>query len=143
MSFWEKSTLVTLAGVILVYGWYGFQVLGLSNGEPMQLADIRGTLLVTVIALVVLLAAAHILIAVIAKHRDGEVGDEGDERDDIIRLRGNVKHDYVLSAGVMITIGFALFDATSFTLVNLLLGSIVLADIIMAVTMLLDYRRGV
>lgn len=143
MSFWEKSTLATLIGVILIYGWYGFQVLSFGGDEPLQLSDIRGTLLVTVIALVVLLVAAHILIAVIAKLRDGEIADEGDERDEIIRLKGTAIHDYVLSAGVVITIGFALFDATPFTLVNMLVGAIVLADIVHFSTMLVYYRRGI
>lgn len=143
MSFWEKSTLAVLAGIVLVYGWYGFQVMGLINSGETDLSAIRWLIFTTIVALIVIVAAAHIVIAILEQKQRGEIDDGYDEREQLIEHRSNSMHTYTLSAGVVITIGFALYDASIFTIVNMLIGFHAAADIIKLSAKLIDYRRGV
>lgn len=143
MSFWEKSTLTILASILLVYGWYGFQVFGLISSGNTDLEAIRWLILITVIALVVIITGGHIIIAVLEKKHSGEVDDGYDEREQLIEHRSNTRHTYVLSSGVLVTIGFALFDASMFAIVNILIGFHALADVVKLGAKLIDYRRGV
>jgi ABC-type amino acid transport system permease subunit len=142
MSFWEKSTFAVLAGIVLVYGWYGLQVMALVNSDNTDLSAIRWLIFVTIVALIVIVAGAHIIIAIIEKKYFGEIDDGYDEREQLIEHRSNSTHTYTLSAGVVITIGFALYGASMFTIVNMLIGFHAVADVVKLSTKLIEYRRG-
>ncbi len=142
MSFWEKSTLAVLAGIVLVYGWYGMQVMALVSSGDTDLSAIKWLIFVTIVALIIIVVAAHIVIAILEKKHFGEIDDGYDEREQLIEHRSNSTHTYTLSAGVVITIGFALYDASMFTIVNMLVGFHAVADIVKLSAKLIAYRRG-
>jgi ABC-type amino acid transport system permease subunit len=108
-----------------------------------SLSAIKWLIFTTIVALIIIVAAAHIIIAIIEKKHTDEIDDGYDEREQLIEHRSNSTHTYTLSAGVVITIGFALFDASMFTIVNMLIGFHAVADIIKLSAKLIHYRRGV
>lgn len=145
MSFQEKSNALMLAAIVLVYGIYFALVLGLpvmTDGElntEIGLLMSNGLILVTVVALVAIAIFGHIVIALL-NHK--EAGSE-DERDKLIEMRGDQRGGFVMGVFAVCAMGLAMIATPHFWIVNTILGGLVAAEIVKAVSKLIDYRRGV
>lgn len=106
-----------------------------------------GLSVVAVIMIVVLQVVGHILIAVISKP------DDGDERDRLISMRSDQVGGIVLNIGVISTVGHILAAgfleqpsvvalASPFGILNMLVASMVVAEICACFTRIWLYRRG-
>jgi hypothetical protein len=82
-------------------------------------------MLVTVGALVVLAVVGHILIAVVPPYE----GDETDERDRIVNLRGEWVEGFVLATGTLVGLFLAMAEYEAFWTANVLLAGLVLAEV--------------
>jgi hypothetical protein len=145
MSFQEKSNALMLGAIVLVYGGYFALVLGspvMTDGElntEIGLLMSNGLILVTVVALVAIAIFGHIVIALL-NHK--EAGSE-DERDKLIEMRGDQRGGFVMGVFAVVAMGLAMIATSHFWIVNTILGGLVAAEIVKAVSKLIDYRRGV
>ncbi|WP_125184546.1 hypothetical protein [Hyphobacterium indicum] len=145
MSFHEKSNALMLGAIVLVYGVYFALVLGapLLSGAGYNTEiglPISNVLMIgTVIALVAIAIFGHIVIALL-NHK--EAGSE-DERDKLIEMRGDQRGGLVLGFFAVGAMGLAMIATSHFWIVNTILGGLVAAEIVKAVSKLIDYRRGV
>ncbi|QNL19383.1 hypothetical protein HXX25_08685 [Hyphobacterium sp. CCMP332] len=145
MSFQEKSNALMLGAIVLVYGGYFALVLGspvMTDGElntEIGLLMSNGLILVTVGALVTIAIFGHIVIALL-NHK--EAGSE-DERDKLIEMRGDQRGGFVMGVFAVCAMGLAMIATPHFWIVNTILGGLVAAEIVKAVSKLIDYRRGV
>ena len=138
MSFQEKSTWVLLGTYLVTYGWYFIAVSSDLSTTDVGAIDYRLLMLATVIALVVLAVAAHIIIA-IASPKDA---DRTDERDREINRYGEYIGGFVLGAGALVVLAMAMFEVEHFWIANVLLVAMVLSEITSAVSKIVLYRRG-
>jgi small-conductance mechanosensitive channel len=145
MSFQEKSNARMLGAIVLVYGIYFALVLGspvMTDGElntEIGLLMSNGLILVTVVALVAIAIFGHIVIALL-NHK--EAGSE-DERDKLIEMRGDQRGGFVMGVFAVCAMGLAMIATPHFWIVNTILGGLVAAEIVKAVSKLIDCRRGV
>lgn len=139
MSFHEKSAWIMVALVALVYGWYFAVVFGdLASQEAVRGIAYRGMMLATVIALTVLAAVSHIVVAV-ASPREA---DKTDERDREINRHGEYIGGFVLGVGALLALGLAMFEVDHFWIANAILAGLVLSELVSGVTRIVLYRRG-
>jgi hypothetical protein len=145
MSFHEKSNALMLGAIVLVYGVYFALVLGqpLMTGAQINtetgLLMSNGLMLGSVVALVAIAIAGHILIAVLAP----KDADKHDERDRLIEMRGDQRGGFMMAFGALCGMGLAMLAMPHFWIVNAILAGLVLGEIVKAVSKLIDYRRGV
>ena len=139
MSFQEKSNLAMAAIVSFVYGGYFVTVLGWASNDPVSEIAWKPLFVGTVISLIVLAIAAHVVIAVIRPDDAGAF----DERDRIVDLRGEAISGYALGTAVMVALGLILFDVDVFWVAQTLLAGAVLGELIKYATTFFLYRTGV
>lgn len=138
MSFQEKSNLAMAAIVSFVYGGYFVTVLGWAADDPVTEVAWKPLFLGTVISLIVLAIAAHVVIAIM---RPGEAG-AFDERDRIVDLRGEAMGGYALGTGVIVALGMILVDVDVFWVAQTLLAGAVVGELVKYVTTFVLYRTG-
>ncbi|WP_394693939.1 hypothetical protein [Hyphobacterium sp.] len=145
MSFQEKSNALMLGAIVLVYGIYFALVLGspvMAGGElntEIGLLMSNGLIIVTVVALVAIAIFGHIVIALL-NHK--EAGSE-DERDKLIEMRGDQRGGLVMGFFAVGAMGLAMIATPHFWIVNTILAGLVAAEIIKAVSKMIDYRKGI
>lgn len=136
MSFQEKSTALMLVVMVGVYGWY-FAVVGSQLDDPaMRAAGYKGLMLFTVLALVALAIVGHVVIALVPPR----TGDESDERDRIIDLRGEWIGGYVLGTGALAGLFLAMAEFDQFWIANAILLAMVLSEVVTGAAKLVLYR---
>jgi len=150
-SFQEKSTWISMLATAAVAAWFFSQSIPLIFLEELEgreaLRAFTGLSVAAVIMIVVLQVAGHILIAVASK------AEGGDERDRLIEMRSDQVLGIVLGIGVISTVGHILAAgfleqpsvvalASPFGILNLLVASLVIAEICACATRIWLYRRG-
>jgi len=150
-SFQEKSTWISMLATAAVAAWFFSQSIPLIFLEELEgreaLRAFTGLSVAAVIMIVVLQVAGHILIAVASK------AEGGDERDRLIEMRSDQVLGIVLGIGVISTVGHILAAgfleqpsvvalASPFGILNLLVASLVIAEICACLTRIWLYRRG-
>jgi hypothetical protein len=150
-TFQEKSTWISMLATAAVATWFFSVSIPLIFLEELAgreaLRAFTGLGIAAVAMLVVLQVVGHILAAVISKPEDE------DERDRSIGLRSDQVGGIVLYIGVISTIGHILAAgfldqpsivalASPFGILNLLVGSMVVAEICACLTRIWLYRRG-
>jgi len=148
MSFHEKSIWAMLSANILVYGWYFYNMIQVAiaapiGQKPIAIAVIASHIVITIVALIIISIVSHIVIALHSVKKDGEVDDSEDERDTLIKLRGESKSGAILGLGVVITIAMILLGNGPFWTANMLLAALILSETVAGIFKLIDYRRGV
>ena len=136
MSFQEKSTWSQLVGLVLVFGYYFYRVLGTSLSEVETVI----LFIVAVVALVALQIVFHIVIA-LSNIREANQGE--DERDKMIELKATRVSAFVLGAGALLSASLWIFGVTPLTMANAILLSLVIAEVVQGVLQVVYYRRGV
>jgi archaellum biogenesis protein FlaJ (TadC family) len=136
MSFREKSAWIALVTTILVYAIYFVRVVPLLGGAHED--GFSGTLGASVFVLVALQVGLHVGAAIRAP-RDASA--PRDERDRSIDLRATRAGFYVAQAGAFTAIASALVRPDAWFVANVVLMSMVAAEIARAGVMVADYRR--
>lgn len=132
MTFADKSAIAMTAALTVVFGWYAVLLARQPAGAPAEVAW-EGLLVAALVALVVLAAAAHAVIAVATPA-------DVDDRDRPGRLRSHQVARAVLAGAVVTGLGLAMVDAATFWIAQVLLAGLVLAEIAAGVTGLLASR---
>lgn len=104
MSLKEKSTWISLLATVVVFGWYAINVMNIDiNNMPGKDANAvaMGYLSGAVLYIVVIEIVFQSLISIAGTKADLE----GDERDRMIALTANNSGYWVLSVGVIMTLG--------------------------------------
>lgn len=139
MSFQEKSTVATLLALIAAYSAYWLVLATAADSVPLSEVPFVGPLIVMTVVMIVVIVAAHVLIAVASPRTAGSE----DERDRLVGLRGSEVGGVILGVAVFAAIALVIFEADRFWLANALLAGLVLAEGAEALTKLVLYRRGV
>lgn len=138
MTFQEKSTLAMSGILLLVFGSYFTLVFTVIAASPDRDLAFTGLMVVTVVMLVILAAASHIVLAVAFRpwNASGE-----DERGRFITLRAERTGRYVLAVGVCTGIGLAVVQTDTFWIAQALIGALVLAEVVEGIEKIVLFRR--
>ena len=139
MAFREKIHWVTLVTIILAFGWYFL-------AYPWQIADspagvwaTAGLLVPVTIAIIVAMTVATAFLAI---RNRGEVDAKEDERDRSFDMRGTHYAYYPLIVGIWINILLIFWGVGQAQQLNLMLATLVAAELVRIGTQLYLYRRG-
>ncbi|MGE0742102.1 MAG: hypothetical protein AB7O98_12230 [Hyphomonadaceae bacterium] len=138
MSFREKSAWIALAtygGVFGAYFFFLWQSWDDRYGQPLSI----GLLAAAVLGLVVVATTLTIIAAVL---NPKEANAAADERETLIDLKAERIASYTLSAGVVCLIGALLLGWNPYLVANLLLASMVIAELVKATAQILYFRAG-
>lgn len=136
-SFEEKSVWVQLISMVVVLaGYLVVAGLMLANGVRVVLPFFL-VFMVGAVVMVVLLVGGHILAAV-----TGPV-ERADERDRLIGWRAESHASWVLGAGAFLAIAALAAGYGAVWVVNLLIVSMFLSEVLKYALQLTFYRRGV
>ncbi|MEJ2401211.1 MAG: hypothetical protein P8Y52_07435 [Xanthomonadales bacterium] len=139
MSFREKVVWVMLVIMVVVYGGYFASVLQAVNaGIEVSEIAYRRAMLGTVITVVCLSIVGTIAVTIVSRGDDAE-----DERDREIDRYGASLGAVVLAVGVLGGLALAMIGAAHFWIANVLLLSLVLAEIAAGLRKVIRYRSGV
>lgn len=132
MSFKEKSSWIVLIGMAVILVGYGSLLASLGG-----LAAGGTALIVTaVIAFIVMAAAGHAIVAILAKDFD----DTEDERDKRIELQGEQAGGVALGMIVLLALAMALIGG-NMMMANLLFLGLVLSEVVKTAWQVILYRR--
>ncbi|WP_447750765.1 hypothetical protein [Sphingopyxis fribergensis] len=138
MTFREKIDWLTMAVIALAFGWYAVVYPWGLRGVP-ALAAQGGLLLVVAIAMTAALTAAAIALAI---HRPRDANAPSDERDRDITRRATTRAYYVLIAGAACCFALGYWTGDAAMVLNGLLGSIVVAELVRLASQVAAYRLG-
>lgn len=135
-TFREKSAWSVLIGLIVVFGYYFYEVLSTSpaNFEALRL------FIAAVVALVAVEITLHVVAAISDTREAARSG--GDERDVLIDLKATRISARVLGAGALLSASLWIFGATTLHMANAVILSLVLAEMARCISQLVLYRRG-
>jgi uncharacterized membrane protein len=154
MSFKEKSTWVSLLATLLIFGNYTISVFSMDSSvlNPDEMIEVALDNLSSAIFFIIIVEI--IFQSLIAAGSRNKIELEGDERDSLITLTSNNSGYWVLSIGVIITIGqlilphvfgieFSQEEHTSIPMfaMHLLLFSFILAEIVRFSHQIYLYRK--
>lgn len=138
MTFREKIDWLTLGAIALAFGWYAMVFPWGLTGIP-ALAAQGGLLIFVAIAMTVALTVAAVALAV---HRPRDANARADERDRDITRRASTRAYYVLIVGAACCFAIGYWTADLATVLNALLGSIVVAELVRLTSQVIAYRTG-
>lgn len=139
-SFEEKSTWVSLAIILIVFGGYFSRVFdGLVSGT-LDKAEVSTMFIGAVVTVIVLEIALHVVIAAI---NSKEANQSRDERERLFSMKAGNIAGWVLGAGVLIIATRAfMLEMDSLWIANLLLFAVFVSQLVSYVLQILYYRRG-
>lgn len=138
MSFREKSAWIALVTYAAVFGGYFFQ-LWQAWDDPYGQGLSIGLMVGAVVALVVVAASLNIVAALFSPK---QANAPADERETLIDLKAERIASYTLSVGVVCLIGALLVGWNAFLVANLLLASMVAAELVKALAQITYFHRG-
>ncbi|USI76009.1 hypothetical protein [Sphingopyxis sp. USTB-05] len=139
MSFREKIHWVTLVTMILAFGWYFLLYPWRIVGSPAGVMATAGMLVPVTIAIIVAMTIATAFLA-IRSPREAEARE--DERDRDFHLRGTHFGYYPLVIGIWINIFLIFWGIGQAEQLNLMIATLVVAELVRIGTQLYLYRRG-
>ncbi|HMO74872.1 MAG TPA: hypothetical protein PKD99_13610 [Sphingopyxis sp.] len=138
MTFREKIDWLTLGLIVLAFGGYALIYPWGLRGIP-ALAAQGGLLLAAFIAITLVITPAAIALAI---HRPRDANAPADERDRDITRRASTRAYYVLIVGVSGCFALAYWTTDLALVLNGLLGSVVLAELVRLASQVVAYRMG-
>jgi hypothetical protein len=136
MPFREKSAWISLLSMCGIYGVYFWSVI---HSGP-QVGGLRfGSLLETIIALVVVQVGLTIAAAIVTPK---EANAPRDERDKLIELKATRIAYFGLAAGVALACFFGAFSPAIILNTNALLFVFVAAEVLRSSCQIIQYRRS-
>ena len=147
MSYQEKRSLVSLTGTIIIFAIYYTSVMKLFHKLPEaepNLAFWGRAVLILIPVLVVPKIVIHLLFNII-NHIATKEEEPGtmDEMDKLIDLKATRNFYHVFMMGFLAAMGLLAAGMTTATAFQTLLFSIIGAGIVMDISQLCFYRRGV
>ncbi|MBB6427608.1 hypothetical protein [Sphingopyxis sp. JAI128] len=139
MSFREKIHWVTLVTMILAFGWYFLVYPWRIVASPAGVMATAGMLVPVTIAIIVAMTVATAFLAIRSPR---EVHAREDERDRGIHMRGTHFGYYPLVVGIWINIFLIFWGIGQAEQLNLMIATLVVAEIVRIGTQLYLYRRG-
>lgn len=139
MSFREKIHWVTLATMILAFGWYFLVYPWQIVGSPAGVMATAGLLVPVTIAIIAAMTVATGFLA-IRSPRDADARE--DERDRSFHMRGTHFGYYPLVVGIWLNIFLIFRDIGQAEQLNLMIATLVVAELVRIGTQLYFYRRG-
>ncbi|HTV66366.1 MAG TPA: hypothetical protein VMD98_12225 [Bryocella sp.] len=142
MSQLGKRSLQLLSGMLILYGVYFARVLR-NLGQSQFAGEALWSLIWAVVAIIGIEILYHV-----AAPPAGVQPEPKDERDNLIESKAYRNGYFAYGTGAFLVIsaviaaGFAHISVTPFLMVNLVLLSMVLAEVVKFVTQLLYYTRG-
>ena len=135
MAFREKSAAITLFCLLAVYGAYAVWAVWAARSIP----ETEGALVAAAACLIVAMAVIHIVAAVLSG-RDARA--KSDERDRSIGWRAARNAYYTLMSCIWVSPALDLLHLGAAVLLNAVVGTIVLAEIVNYASRFVYYRRG-
>jgi len=139
MSFREKIHWATLVAMTLAFGWYFLAYPWGIVGSPAGVMATAGLLVPVTIAII---AAMTFATAFLAIRNPREVDTREDERDRNFHMRGTHFAYYPLVVGIWINIFLIFWGIGQAQQLNLMIATLVIAEIVRIGTQLYLYRRG-
>jgi hypothetical protein len=139
VTFIEKSTLATTLSLVVVFGAYFALVLGPVAASPDRQGAFTGLLIAATVALTILAAVSHIVLAVLFRT---QANAGPNERDRLIALRSERLSGYILAVGMFAGVVLAMLETTAFWIAQALLAAWVIAEVTEGTSKLIQYRRG-
>ncbi|MEL7296329.1 MAG: hypothetical protein AAGJ86_01640 [Pseudomonadota bacterium] len=136
-SFTEKSVWVQVTALIVVLGGYFWTAKQMFMAGVMDIRAYAAVFTVSVVMLVIVLVAGHIVVAITSR------GDFSDERDRLIAWRAEALSSWVMGIGILSAIFAMVFGVETVLVAHLLLLSLLLSEILANSLRILFYRRGV
>jgi hypothetical protein len=138
MSFREKSAWIALLAYGGVFGAY-FVALWRSwdpaIGQPLSI----GLLAAAMVGFVIIVTALTIIAALL---NPSAANAPADEREKLIDLKAERAASYTLSAGVLLSMAGLLMAFNGFLIANVLLASLVAAELVKAGWQIASFRMG-
>lgn len=138
MTFREKIDWLTLGAIALAFGWYAVAFPWGLRGTP-ALAAQGGMLLVVAIAMTLALTIAAIALAI---HRPRDANAPADERDRDITRKAATRAYYVMIVGATCCFAVGYWVGDLAAVLNALLGTVVLAELVRLASQVASYRLG-
>ncbi len=139
MAFREKIHWVTLVTMILAFGWYFLAYPWQVADSPAGVWATAGLLVPVTIAIIVAMTVATAFLAI---RNRAEVDLKEDERDRSFHMRGTHYAYYPLVVGIWINILLIFWGVGQAQQLNLMLATLVAAELVRIGTQLYLYRRG-
>ncbi|MEY4269610.1 MAG: hypothetical protein RLZZ58_826 [Pseudomonadota bacterium] len=139
MSFREKTHWAALAGLLLGFGWYFLTYPWSIVGTPAGVMAVAGMLVPVTIIIIAVMAATAAFFAIRAPK---EANLKEDERERTIHIRGTHAAYYPLVLGVWANIIAIFYRLSAGEHLNLLLATVVTAELVRVGSQLYFYRRG-
>ncbi len=139
MSFREKTAWIELVTYSVVFGGYFLtlrQAWDDSYGQGLSI----GMMVAAVIAFVVVVTTLTVIAALF---NPKAANAPADERETLIDLKSERIASYTLSVGVVCLIGALLLGWNAYIVANLLLASMVIAELVKASAQIVYFRAGV
>ena len=139
MSYHEKSTWVSLVSAIIIFGLYFGKAVTVMAQDQGNTSILITYFIAAVILSIVIQVLAQIIFAIL----DRAASERGlDERDKHIEQRTRTTAYYVLVVGIWCSVASQLWDSRPVVLINLLMASFVISEVVAYVSKLWIYRRG-
>ncbi|MGB5076553.1 MAG: hypothetical protein WBO17_03635 [Sphingorhabdus sp.] len=139
MSFREKMHWVTFSTMVITFGWYFSSYPWSLATTPASIWAAGGMLFVLCLAIIVIMTIASAFLAI---RSPSEATMKEDERDRSIHVRGTHLAYYPLVIGIWINIAMVFYGTAQAIQLNLLLGTVVLAELVRIGSQIYLYRRG-
>ena len=141
MAFQAKSAIALIGTRMLVYIPYFVLVGSILASTSQDAANVayKPLLILAIVPVTVVAAVSHIVLALLSPKE----ANQRDERDRLISQRGDQISAYVLGVGVFTAIVLAMFELSSFYVVNTLMLFWVAAEVAGQSRRLVLYRRGI
>lgn len=148
MSYQEKRIVATIVSAVLVFGGYYAVVIQMAQNGRFDGADATALLGKSILVLIFAGIVLNILITIAFNILFAIAGKESnpsfvvDERDKLIELRGLRTAFRLTSVGVILAMGALALGYSIFLVLNMIVASFAVGDLIGNIVMLRNYRRG-
>lgn len=139
MAFKEKLAWVTLGSMLIAYGAYFTKLTSAARAGPPPMMNMLIWFAGITIAQVIAIAIVTAVLAILAQR---EANAPADERDRAIARRAGNSAYYVLMVGVILVGVVMPFSEPAWKIINAALLSLVVAEAVRYILIILSYRRG-
>lgn len=137
-TFHEKSAVTMTTILIVVFAAYFALVLGVVAETPDRDIAYTGLLAAAAVVVTFLAASSHVFLALVFRSQ----ANAHDERDWIVGLRSERIAGYVLAVGVFSGIGLSIVRVDVFWIAQILIASVVAAEVLEGIVKVALYRRN-
>ncbi|HEX7657034.1 MAG TPA: hypothetical protein VF404_08545 [Sphingomonas sp.] len=139
MAFKEKLAWVTLGSMLIAYGAYFAKLASAARAGAPPMMNMLIWFAGITIAQVIAIAIVTAVLAILAQR---EANAPADERDRAIARRAGNSAYYVLMVGVILVGVVMPFSEPAWKIINAALLSLVVAEAVRYILIILSYRRG-